>query len=87
MGTNALGYLPLKDIVMVDQAPAAKKSAQQFSCCIPYCAPVALPSNKQKLVSVLEWFVKRRCKLKSVSLDLPGENPCLQVCMLTILIL
>ena len=75
VGMNILSYLSLKDIVMLERACCSKKSHQQFGCCIPYCAPVALPSNKEKLVSVLEWFVKRRCKVKSLSIDIPDDNP------------
>ena len=66
VGTNVLGYLYLKDTVMLERACGSKKSHQLYLDMIPYCTPVVLPNNRQ-------------CKLSLLTIMLPGDNPCLHV--------
>ena len=79
MGTNVLGYLYLQDIVMLERACGSKTSHQLFLNMIPYCFPVTLPIKKYNIREALDWFVNRRCKLSSLTIKLPGDNPCLHV--------
>ena len=79
VGTNVLGYLSLKDIVMLERACGSKKSHQQFCCCIPYCAAVELPYSKHNSISALIWIAKRHCRVKYLSFLFVGDNPCLHV--------
>ena len=79
VGANVLGYLYLKDIVMLERSCGSKKSHQLFLDMIPYCTPVALPTNQLYNREVLDWFVNRRCKLSSLTIKLSGDNPCLHI--------
>ena len=58
VGTNVLGYLSLKDIVMLERACGSKKSHQAFMEKLPYCPSIILPSSKHYNISVLQWFAK-----------------------------
>ena len=79
VGTNVLGYLYLKDIVMLERACGSKTSHQLFLDMIPYCTPVELSNNQHNNTEALAWFVNRQCKLSSLTIILPGDNPCLHV--------
>ena len=46
VGTNVLGYLSLKDIVLLERACGSKKSHQAFMEQIPHRPPVVIPSSK-----------------------------------------
>ena len=79
VGTNVFGYLSLKDIVMLERACGGKLSRQTFLQQITYCAPVSLSEYKHSNISSLNWFSKVQCKIHSLTIDLPGENPGLYV--------
>ena len=79
VGTNVFGYLSLKDIVMLERACGSKKSHQAFMEQIPQIQPVVLPSSKHTNISTMNWFAYRQCKLYSLYLLLPGDNPGLGV--------
>ena len=85
VGMNVLGYLSLSDIVMLERACGSKKSHQLFLDLIPYCTPIALPTSEHTNTSVLDWFANRHCKLISLTIKLPGDNPCLHVKNLQVL--
>ena len=71
VGTNVLGYLSLKDIVMLERACVSKKSRQVFMEQIPHCAAIVLPSNEHNNMSVLQWFATKQCKIYSLDIRLP----------------
>ena len=77
VGTKILGYLSLKDIVMLERACGSKKSQQLFLEWIPHYPLVELSSCKHSNGSVLPWFVNRQCELSSLTIRLPEHNPCL----------
>ena len=79
VGTNVLGYLSLKDIVMLERACGSKESHQAFMEKLPYCPSIILPSSKHNNISVLQWFANRQCKIDSLKLQLPGDNLCLHI--------
>ena len=79
VSTNVLGYLYLKDIVLLERACGSKKSHQLYLDLIPYCTPVQLSTKQQNNREALNWFVYKRCKLSSLTIKLPGDNPCLHV--------
>ena len=85
VGTNVLGYLSLKDIVMLERACGSKISHQLFLDLIPYCPPLVLPSCKHTNQSVLDWFSSKKCKIESLTIQIPGDNPGL--CMSNLLVL
>ena len=69
VGTNVLGYLSLKDIVLLERACGSKKSHQAFM------EPVVLPSSKHHNMSVLLWFANRHCKIELLTIQLPDDSP------------
>ena len=79
VGTNVLGYLYLKDIVMLERACGSKTSHQLFLDVLAYCFPVVLPTSEHSNKFVINWFVNRQCKLSFLTIKLPGDNPCLHV--------
>ena len=79
VGTNVLGYLALKDIVLLERACSSKASHQLLLNLIPYCPPVSTPVSKDVGVSSLIWFDTRRCKLNSIILSIPQDNPAFHV--------
>ena len=79
VGVCILGYLSLKDIVMLERACGSKKSHQLFLTMIPLCTDVVLSHSKHTYISALDWFAKRRCKISSLEIWLPGYNPCFHV--------
>ena len=79
VGKHVLGYLSLQDIVLLERSCGSKKSHQLFLNLIPYCSPVVVPSRLHTDTSVIEWFSKRQCKISSLTIRLPGNNPCLHV--------
>lgn len=83
VGMKVLGYLSLRDIVMLERASGSKKSHQLFLSLIPYCLPIFFPSSKLANTSALDWFIKRRCKIKSLILKLPYDDHDLLKNMLT----
>ena len=78
VGTNVLGYLSLKDVVLLEQACGSKKSHETFMEQIPHRPPVVLPIWIHKM-SVLEWFANRQCKIDSLKLQLAGDNIALHI--------
>ena len=74
LGTHVLGYLSIKDIVMLERGCGSKQSHQAFQDLIFYYSPVELGN-----ISSLEWFTKKRCVIHSLSIGLPGNNRCLHV--------
>ena len=64
----------VKDIVMLERACGSKKSHQQLFSCIPYCAPVRLPSYTQIFIPVFNWLCTRKCRISSVDVFFPGNN-------------
>ena len=79
VGTNVLGYLSEKDIVMMERACGSKKSHQLFLNLISYCAPIELAHRKHYNILALKWFVKTKCRISYLNIYLPGNNPCLHV--------
>ena len=79
VGTNVFGYLSVKDIVMLERACASKKSHQAFMEQISQRPPVVLPSSKHYNISVLQWFANEQCKIDFLTIQLPGNNPGLDV--------
>ena len=81
VGTKVLSFLSLKNIVKLERAcdSTGNKYHQLFLDLIPYCPPVKLPSWKQSNKSVLQWFAKRKCRISSLTIRLPGDNPGLDV--------
>ena len=79
VGANIFRYLDIRDIVMLERGCGSKKSHQQFLCWVPYSSPVVLPSRNHKSIITLNWFAKRQCRISSLTIELPGCNPGLQV--------
>ena len=79
VGTNVLGYLSVKDIVMLERACGSKKSHQAFMEQIPHRPAVVLLSWKHDSISVLTWFANRQCKIGTLNIQYPGGNPCLHI--------
>ena len=79
VGTHVLGYLTIRDIVMLERGCGSKKSHQQFLSWFPYSSPVVFPESNLKSVITFNWFVKRQCRISALIIRLPGDNPCLQV--------
>ena len=75
MGTNVLGNLSLKDIVLLERACGSKKSHQTFLHLLTFCPPVQLPSRKHTNKYILNWFANRHCIICSLNITLPGSNP------------
>ena len=77
LGVNVLGYLSLRDIVMLERASGSKKSYQQFLRVIPFCLPVVFSSSKHTILSSLKWFTKTQCKIYLLDacflVDIPGH--------------
>ena len=79
VGVNVLGYLAVRDIVMLERASGSKKSHQIFLNIIPHSPPVILPPCKHQTISTLEWFEKRSCAIRSLNIQLPSDNPVLHM--------
>ena len=79
VGTNVLGMLGIRDIVMLERTCGSKASHQHIMNMIPYCPPVVLPYDKHDNISSLEWFAKRRCKITSLTVTLRLNTPALHV--------
>ena len=79
VGMNVLGYLDIRDIVMLERGCGSKKSHQQFLCWVSYSSPVVFPESNLKSIITLNWFAKRQCRISSLTIELPGCNPGLQV--------
>ena len=79
VGTNVLGYLSLKDSVMLERACGSMKSHLTFMEQIPHRPPVVLPSWIHNNMSILQWFTKKQCKIYSITMELPDDNPGLHV--------
>ena len=75
VGTNILGFLAWKDIVMLERTCGSKKSLKHFLDLIPYCPPVVLPSCKHTNQSVLDWFANKKCRIEYLTIQIPGDNP------------
>ena len=78
VGTNVLGYLDIRDMVMLERVCGGKKSHQQFLCWVPYSPAVVLPEIEHKDMLTIHWFAKRQCRISTLTIRLP-ENPCLLV--------
>lgn len=79
VGTNILGYLDIRDIVMLERACSCKESHQLFRFWIQSCPSVVIPSSKYKNIKTLIWFAKREGRIEFLTIELPGDNPGLQV--------
>ena len=79
MGSNVLGFLSLTDIIVLERACGSKKSHHLFLSLIPYCCPAEFPTSEHSNKSVMDWFANRQCKIASLTIKLPGDNPCLHV--------
>ena len=79
VGATVLSYLGINDIVRLERACGSKASHQLFSDLIPHCGPVDLPLYDYIIISCFEWFALKKCKIKSISIILPGSNPALRV--------
>ena len=79
VGMNVLGYLSIKEMVMLERACGSKKSQHCFLELLLHRPPVVLPSSKHRNISLLEWFCKKRCSIESLDITLPGDNPDLHV--------
>ena len=79
VGTNVLGYLTLKDTVMLERACGSKKSHQAFKEQIPLCTPFDIPSDENFNLLTLNWFAKKQCKIHSLTLSIPYGYPGLQL--------
>ena len=77
VGTNVLGRLNICDIVMLERASCSEASQKHFLDQIPHCPPLMLPKCKHFEISTLDWFIKRRLNLKSLTISLPANNPVL----------
>ena len=75
LGVNVLGYLSLRDIVMLERASGSKKSYQQFLRVIPFCLPVVFSSSKHTILSSLKWFTKTQCKIYLLDACFLVDNP------------
>ena len=79
VGTNVLGYLSLKDIVLLERACGSKKSHQAFMEQLPHRQPVVLPSSEHTNKSTLNWLAKRQCTIEALTLQFSGENSVLHI--------
>ena len=82
IGSDVLGYLSLKDMVMLERSCGSKKFHQLFLTWIPFSPPVVLSSFKHNNKLVLDWFAKLYCRIKSLFVWVPwvpGESPVLPV--------
>ena len=77
MSSDVLGYLSIKDIVMLERACGNKKSQHCFLELLLNRPPVVLPSSKHRDILALEWFSKRRCRIYSLTIQLSDDNPAL----------
>ena len=75
VGTNVLGYLSLKDIVLMERACGNKKSHQQFMSIILYCPAITYPHHKRGLALSLHWFERTQCPISSLAIALPVDIP------------
>ena len=71
VGTNVLGFLSLKDIVLLERACCSVESHQAFMEQIPHRPPIVLPSNEHNNMAVLQWFAKKPFKIHSLNIRLP----------------
>ena len=79
VGATVLHYLDIKDIVRLERACGSKSSHQHFLNLIPHSPAIKLTSSNQKDIGCFAWFAKRNCKIKYLTITLPGKNPALQV--------
>ena len=63
----------------MERACGSKKSHQAFMEQIPHRPPVVLPSSKHNNGSVFQWLENVKCSIKTLTIQLPGDNPCLHV--------
>ena len=79
VSSQVLGFLSIRDIVMLERSCGSRKSHKLFLNLIPYSLPVILPFSKQKNISSLEWFVKRRCKIETLTVFVSDNYLCMYV--------
>ena len=81
VGSTVLHYLNIKDIVRLERACGSKASYKLFLDMLTHSAAIDLsPSNyNYKDMKSFDWFISRRCKIKSLTITLPGNNPVLHV--------
>ena len=79
VGATVLQYLNIRDIVMLENACCSKASHQHFLNLIPRSPAITLSSSNHKDIACFEWFANRSCKIKYVTITLPGNNPALHV--------
>ena len=79
VGATILHYLDIKDIVRLERACCSKASHQHFLDLIPHSPAIELSSSNHTDIACFEWFSLRRCKIKSLNINLPGNNLALHV--------
>ena len=79
VGSKVLAYLFIRDIVKLERACGSKETHQVFFELLPHYSAVVIPFSKHRNISLLEWFSKRRCKINSLDIILPVDNPALHM--------
>ena len=79
VGANVLGFLTYRNLVLLERACGSKKSHQAFMEQIPHIPSVELPYNKIPTLLTLQWFAKRKCRIRSVDVKLTADNPVFNV--------
>ena len=79
VGTNVLGFLTYRNLVVLERSCGSKKSHQAFMEQIPHSPSVELPYKTISTLSTLQWFAKRKCRIHSVDVNLTADNPVFNV--------
>ena len=79
VGRDVLGFLTYRNLVVQERACGSKKSHQAFMEQIPHSPSVELPYNKIPTLLTLQWFAKRKCRIRSVDVKLTADNPVFNV--------
>ena len=81
VGYKVLGYLNLSDLVLLERASASRELLELFLNLIPYAPPlpIHLSNNQHQNTLILSWIVKRRLRLRFLKINLPGNNPVLNM--------
>ena len=72
VGATVLHFLNIRDIVGVERACGSKVSHQHFLNMIPHSPAIELSSSNHKDIACFEWFTNRNCKIKYLTITLPG---------------
>ena len=79
LGVNVLGFLTNLNLVLLERACGSKKSHQAFREQMPHSPSVELPHNKIPNLATLQWFAKRKCRIRSVDIKLTADHPVFNV--------